>query len=291
MTPRALLKKTEQELRAAGIPDPETDGALLLACLTGKPPLELRLDMTTQLPEALLEEFAVLLRRRLNREPLQYILGEAWFCGRAFFVDSRVLIPRPETELLAELGRDALKRFPGGSALDLCCGSGCIGLTLALDCPDAALFLADFSPDALAVTEKNRERLGARCELLQGDLFAAVGDRRFHIIVSNPPYIPAEDCRELQQEVLREPLLALDGGKDGLDFYRRIAREAPEHLFPGGRLLLEVGDGEADRVAALLEPEFTGITIHEDLQHLPRMVTGTLKEKSGRSTSCANFSA
>lgn len=111
--------------------------------------------------------------------------------------------------------------------------------------------------------------------LRQGDLFAAVPGESFHVIVSNPPYIPTVDCAELQEEVRREPLVALDGGADGLDFYRRISREAPKHLLPGGVLLLEVGAGQAEAVAALLRGAgLTDVAIHEDYQHIARMVEG-----------------
>lgn len=228
MTCRQLIKQAAIRLREAGIPDPEVDAALLLSHLTGKPALALRLDMDTRPDADTLAAFDALLARRLNREPLQYMLGTQPFCGRDFHVDDRVLIPRPETELLAERAVAALnaagcRRGTAPAALDLCCGSGCLAITMKLECPDAEVHAADLSEDALNVTRLNATALHADVTVHQGDLWAACGDGCYDVIVSNPPYIPREECRTLQPEVLREPLMALDGGDDGLDFYRRIA--------------------------------------------------------------------
>ena len=273
MTPCELIRQTAALFHSAGIPDPAWDSALLLAHLTGHPPLNLRLDTDTQLREDTLRAFAELRDRRLDRTPLQYLTHEQSFLGHTFYVDERVLIPRPETELLAERVIDTLRPIETPTALDLCCGSGCIAVSVALALPGAQVHAADLSPEALAVTRQNAEALGARITLHQGDLFAAVEGLRFHLIVSNPPYIPTAECAALQQEVLREPAMALDGGGDGLDFYRRIAREAPRHLLPGGAVFLEVGFDQAEAVCALLAAGgFTRTAIHPDLQGIGRMV-------------------
>lgn len=275
MTPQALIRETTALFQEAGIPDPAWDSALLLAHLTGKPALNLRLDMDTQLDERLLAQFYALRDKRLQRIPLQYLLHEQSFMGHDFYVDDRVLIPRPETELLTELAISEMQHCH--TALDLCCGSGCIGISLALAMPTAKVHAADLSPDALAVTRRNAEALGANVTLHQGDLFAAVGDLRFDLIISNPPYIPTEDCRILQTEVMQEPGMALDGGTDGYDFYRRIAREAPAHLTEKGVVLLEVGFDQAEGVAGLMrEAGFRQTSIHQDLQGIPRMVVAHL---------------
>lgn len=271
MNPRALLKATASAFRDAGIPDPEVDAALLLSHVTGQPPLSLRLDMTTVLPDGVLTRFDVLVSRRLTRQPLQYLLNTQPFLGRDFYVDERVLIPRPETELLAERAIAALRKHPHPVALDLCCGSGALAVSMALEVPGAQIHAADLSPDALAVTAKNAALLGASITLHQGDLFAAVSETAFDVIVSNPPYIPSADCLTLQEEVRREPMMALDGGTDGLDFYRRIASDAPKFLRPGGVLLLEVGFDQAEAVMALLA-DFADVQAHEDYQHIPRMI-------------------
>ena len=274
MTPRELLLQTAALFREGGIPDPQVDGALLLSHLTGKGPLDLRLDNDTHLADDVVARFLALREKRLQRVPLQYLTGEAYFLGQLFHVDERVLIPRPETELLVERAIAALQRFPVPTALDLCCGSGCIGVSMKLNVPQACVTLTDFSPDALAVARENARRLGAEVAFLQGDLFAPV-EGRFDVIVSNPPYIPAADCLTLQEEVRQEPLLALDGGADGLDFYRRIAREAPLHLKDGGVLLLEIGWDQGDSVPALLrEAGFDNVQAHEDFAGIRRMVEG-----------------
>jgi len=275
VTPQALIRETTALFQEAGIPDPAWDSALLLAHLTGKPALNLRLDMDTQLDEALLARFYALRDQRIQRIPLQYLTHEQSFMGHDFYVDSRVLIPRPETELLTELAISEMQHRH--TALDLCCGSGCIGISLALAVPEADVHSADLSPDALAVTRRNAEALGAKLTLHQGDLFAAVEGLHFDLIISNPPYIPTEDCRTLQEEVMLEPGMALDGGADGYDFYRRIAREAPAHLTENGVVLLEVGFDQAEGVAAMLrEAGFRETCIHQDLQGIPRMVVAHL---------------
>ena len=271
MNPRALLRATASAFREAGIPDPEVDAALLLSQVTGQPPLSLRLDMVSELSAEVLARFDALVARRLTRQPLQYLLHTQPFLGREFYVDERVLIPRQETELLAERAIAALRERAHPLALDLCCGSGALAVSMALEVPSAQVHAADLSADALAVTEKNASLLGASVSLHQGDLFAAVPPLCFDVIVSNPPYIPSSACQTLQAEVLREPMMALDGGADGLDFYRRIAAEAPKFLRPGGVLLLEAGDGEAAAIAALLTA-FDRVETHEDYQHIPRMI-------------------
>ena len=260
------------QLRAAGVPDPAWDSGQLMSRVTGLAPLMARLS-ERELTAKEATAFDALVQRRLQREPLQYILGTQDFCGRSFAVDGRVLIPRPETELLAERAVRALQAFgPGTHALDLCCGSGCLGITLALEVPSAQVDMADLSEDALAVTRKNAERLGAQVSLLRGDLWDAVDARQYQLIVSNPPYIPDADCLALQAEVMREPPMALKGGMDGLDFYRRIAAGLRKHLLPGGVLLLEVGFDQAERVAELLRAAGCETACHEDYQHILRMV-------------------
>ena len=273
MTPCALLRDTARKFREAGIPDPETDSALLLSFLTGKPALSLRLDTDTELSEDQLNVFNGLACRRLKREPLQYITGEAPFCGRIFHVDPRVLIPRPETEELCAWALEVLPASGPCRVLDLCCGSGCIGLTLAAERPAWEIMLSDCSPDALAVSALNASRLGLQAAFHQGDLTEGLPEDSFDGIVSNPPYIPSEECAALQPEVLCEPALALDGGKDGLGFYRRIAREAAKVLKPEGILLLEAGFGETEEIAAILESAgFTGIAVRKDFSGIPRMI-------------------
>ena len=278
MTPRELLKLMAAELTASGVPDAEVDASLLLSHVTGKNPMNLRLDSWSQVSLADEEAFRALCEKRKTRTPLQYLTGVQSFLGRDFHVDERVLIPRPETELLAERAIAALNARPSPAALDMCCGSGCLAVSMALGVPDAEVHAADLSEGALAVTAQNAERLHAQVTLHQGDLFGSIPEgMRFDVIVSNPPYIPAADCLELQEEVLREPMMALDGGADGYDFYRRIAEEAPRFLKEGGVLLMEVGFDQAQGVMELCRAAgFRNVVAHEDYQHIERMVEARL---------------
>lgn len=278
MTPRELIRQAAASFEQAGIPDPIIDASLLLAHLTGQQALFLRADSWSEVAQETAEAFEALCQRRLTREPLQYLLGEQSFLGRSFYVDERVLIPRPETELLAERAIEALKKTDDSpAALDMCCGSGCLAVSMALEVPAAQVQACDLSEGALAVTRRNAETLGAKVSLHQGDLFDALPHQRFDVIVSNPPYIPSDDCRALQPEVMQEPAMALDGGADGYSFYRRIAEAAPHWLKPDGTLLLEVGFDQARTVAAMLEAAgLRCIAIYEDYQHIERMVQAHL---------------
>ena len=273
MTPRELIRRTAELFRNAGIPDPENDAALLLAHLTGRPVLELRLDMDTHPDNAVLSAYQELAEKRLSRIPLQYILGEAPFCGRVFKVDPRVLIPRPETELLCEWALDVLKGLPSPRVLDLCCGSGCIGLTVKAERPDARVTLSDISENALNVTAVNAVRLSSDVSVCRSDLLEDLSGCAFDLIISNPPYIPSSVCDHLQPEVMKEPRLALDGGYDGCSLYRRIIETAPSVLVSGGKLMLEIGIDESDYLSGLLiQQGYRCIEIHEDYSGIERMI-------------------
>lgn len=281
MTPRELIRLMAADMAQAGVPDAQVDASLLLSHITGQNPMNLRLDSWSQVSLADENALRALCAKRKTRVPLQYLTGVQSFLGRNFHVDERVLIPRPETELLAERAIALLReeKYPP-IALDLCCGSGCLAVSMALGVPNADVHAADLSEGALAVTKLNAERLRAKVTLHQGDLFDALPNSnasQVNLIVSNPPYIPAADCLCLQEEVRREPLMALDGGADGFDFYRRIAEDAPWFLQPGGTLLMEVGFDQADTVMALCEAAgLTPVAIHEDYQHIPRIVEARL---------------
>ena len=302
MTPRALLLSAARFLKEAGVPNPEHDASWMLSYLTGRGALELRADMDGEITGETEEAFLKLLKRRQNREPLQYITGSTVFCGNTFLTDSRGLIPRPETEELVEWALEENAGKSGLEVLDLCCGSGCIGLSIWKK-SDARVTLADASNDALTLAKENAETIGtteeerrlskgdstpagenrvtvgeetarkSRVEYLLGDLFEPVGNRRFDLIISNPPYIPSEECERLQEEVLWEPKMALDGGTDGLVFYRRIAEKAQEHLKAGGLLMMEMGDGEAESISGMLrEREAKRVVIRKDFAGIERMI-------------------
>ena len=234
-------------------PDAKVDVRILLEEILGLKSLNLSANRAVS--EAEISQLEAALSRRIAGEPLQYILGKAWWMGLCLRVDRRVLIPRQDTETLAELALQFLRPIPSPRVLDLCTGSGAIGLCIAHDRSDARVTLADISSEALEVARENARLLGAQVETMQGDLFAPLAGREFDLIACNPPYIPTGEIGGLQAEVQKEPRLALDGGADGLDFYRRIAEEAPRYLAGGGYLLLEVGIGQAEAVVALVGGE------------------------------------
>ena len=268
MTVYEALKKAEKRL--CDIPDPRLDAEYLLAEALHISRLMMLVDKGRTLTEAEEAAFEAMVARREKREPLQYILGSQSFMGFSFKTDPRALIPRNDTEALCE---EALRHIrPGSAVLDLCTGTGALGVAIKKLCPKAAVTATDISPDALSLARENAESLQAEVRFLQGDLFAPVKAERFDVIVSNPPYIPEALRGHLQAEVEKEPALALFAGPDGLDFYRRIAREAPEHLKPQGWLCLEVGDGEAEAVAALLKKDFRSVRVLKDLNGLDRVV-------------------
>ena len=264
-----------RRFRAAGIPDPEFDSAALLSSLCGRNPLSLRLDMETEIDQETEGRYRSLCARRIRREPLQYITGESRFCGYSFAVTPSVLIPRPETELLCEWAVEKIPVDASPRILDLCCGSGCIGITLKLRIPSSAVYMSDLSSAAADVARRNAERLSADVSVGTGDLFENIRDRNFDLIISNPPYIPENECSLLQEEVKKEPLTALDGGNDGLDFYRRICREAPDYLRRGGILMFELGDGQHSAVGKMMEESgFQSVEIRKDFRQISRMISG-----------------
>ena len=275
-TCRDALRAASGMLAQAGVPDPAVDAAFLLSHVTGAPHLLLRAEGWRELTQSQLADYQALIDRRCQREPLQYILGTAQFMGVTLRAQPGALIPRNDTETLCE---QALARMQGRErVLDLCTGTGALAIAIALRFPGAQVTAADISADALDVARQNIADTGARVTLRQGDLFAAAAGERFDIIVSNPPYITAEEMADLQPEVCREPALALYVGLDGLDFYRRIAREAPDYLSPGGWLLLEIGSAQAEAVSALLAERFEALAAYPDMQGLPRAVAARLRK-------------
>ncbi|UUC52472.1 50S ribosomal protein L3 N(5)-glutamine methyltransferase [Pseudomonas citronellolis] len=206
------------------------------------------------------EQLRELLRRRIEeRVPTAYLLGEAWFCGLPFVVDERVLVPRsPIAELIQQRFEPWLAAEPA-RILDLCTGSGCIGIACAYEFLQAEVVLADLSFDALEVANVNIERheLGERVYTVQGDGFAGLPGQRFDLIVSNPPYVDAEDFADMPAEYQHEPELGLASGNDGLDLVRRMLAEAADHLTGQGTLIVEVGNSQVHVEALYPEVDFT----------------------------------
>lgn len=274
MTIGEWLRRAKDALAESGCPDPQIDSRWIAEDTLGLSRSEMHFETERSLSPEEHERLEALLQRRVQGEPVQYLLHSACFMGLNFYVDSRVLIPRQDTETLVEAVIVALRQLEKPRMLDLCAGSGAIGLSVKTLVPDADVTLADCSRDALEVVRENARRLGVDVEIRHGDLFRAVWHQKFDLIASNPPYIPTGDLPLLQREVQREPQLALDGGDDGLEFYRRIAADAPEHLNPGGSIYLEVGAGQADAVRALLTErmECAEAGVINDLNGIPRVV-------------------
>ncbi len=209
-----------------------------------------------------------IISRREAGEPLQYIFGEWDFMGLPFSVIPGVLIPRGDTEILCERAISLIRERSYRTVLDLCCGSGCIGISIR-KYADADVTCADIDPDCLRIARENAERNGVSVTFAQGDLFDAVPSCRFDLICCNPPYLSKADMASLQKEVRHEPVLALYGGEDGLDYYRRISKEFRRYLNPGGAMLLEIGSAQADSVGKM----FPKSELLHDYAGLPRVIT------------------
>lgn len=246
-----VLDWTREFLAARGVENARLEAEWMLCRATGLDRVGLYLNFDKPLNETELARFREMVARRGKREPLQHILGTQEFGGVEFEVSPAVLIPRHDTEVLLD---EACRRVTAHCRiLDMGTGSGCIAIVLAKRLPTATVTAVDMSEAALEVARRNAVTNGVAVEFLSGSLFTPVAGRSFDLIVSNPPYIPTSDIESLEPEVRdHDPRIALDGGSDGLDFYRLLVRDAPLFLTAGGWLLLEVGCGQAPDVAGLL---------------------------------------
>lgn len=279
VTPREAVSALCGRLKAGGVSDPVYEANEIFKELAGKSPL-----LADPIPEPLFAEMNALAERRAAGEPLQYLFGAWEFYGLRLFVGEGVLIPRPETELLAELAIRLLKN--GGKMLDLCSGSGCIALAAAAHTP-AAVTAVERYEAAFSYLRKNVAYHRANVTAILGDALdpALLSGAAFDVIVSNPPYLTKREMAELQREVRREPETALYGGEDGLDFYRRLIPLWKGRLNGGGTLAVEVGDGQADAVAELFAAAGLSAEILPDFQGIGRVVSGKAKkavDKIGR---------
>jgi release factor glutamine methyltransferase len=245
-----VLNWTKGYLAEKGVENARLEAEWLLAAATGLDRVGLYVNFEKPLSEAELAACRALVARRAKREPLQYILGSQEFCGLDFAVTPAVLIPRHDTEVLVA---EAVSRAgTARSVLDIGVGSGCIAAALARQLPAARVWGVERSAAALALAQENAARLGVEVTLFEGSLFEPFPGERFDLIVSNPPYIPSADLDDLQPEVRDfEPRAALDGGPDGLAFYRQIVPQSTDYLAPGGWLMVEVGIGQAEAVTAM----------------------------------------
>lgn len=282
-----ILNWTKQYFAKMGVEDPRSDAEVLLCAVLKCERLTLYVDFERPLTEEELALMRSYVLRRAKHEPINYILGEKAFMRNVFKVTPATLVPRPETELLVEsLVKAAPLLRPEGDVkiLDIGTGSGAIIVSLLDYLPQAKGVGVDISVDALVVAKENAEKIGVkeRCGFLRSDVFSRVPlEKKFDIIVSNPPYIPAADIAGLAQDVQQEPHGALDGGVDGLDFYRRICAEAAEHLADDGLLAFEIGINQSEAVCELcLAHGFKKAVVRKDYAGIDRMVFA-LKEKEG----------
>lgn len=279
MTVLEVIQKSSDFLGRKGVESPRLQTELLLAHVLKLPRMKLYLNFERALSATELDAVRELVKRRGQREPLQHIIGSTSFCGWEVAVNRHVLVPRPETELLAELGWQFLSTLnpQPSTALDFGSGSGCVAIALAAKCPNARVTALDTSADALAVAKQNAIGLNLAGQILfmHGDGFAALpADARFDLIISNPPYVPTAEIASLQPEVRDyDPRAALDGGPDGLDFYRLFASNAAVFLKPGGKMMLEFGDGQAEAVRQLFEAQLWIVEeVLQDYNHRPRIL-------------------
>lgn len=261
MTVLEVISKSSDFLAKKGVDSPRLQTELLLAHVLQLPRMKLYLNFERKLTEPELDSLRTLVQRRGQREPLQHLVGTTSFCGLEMLVTRHVLIPRPETELLAEAGWQFLATLnpQPSTALDFGTGSGCIAIALAAKNSPTRVVALDVSADALAIAGQNaaNNQVTAQIEFRHGDGFAALKPGElFDLIVSNPPYIASAEIQTLEPEVRdHDPRGALDGGADGLDFYRRLAAEAGAFLKPTGKMMLEFGEGQADPIVAILEAQ------------------------------------
>ena len=277
MTAGNAIRDAVRRLGQAGVKSPQVDVEWLIADLLSCNRSEIPLHAQTDLTAEDLDLFSRWIERRTRREPLQHILGTANFFGYDFQVSAEVLIPRPETEVLVELALEFLMHLPNPSVFDLGTGSGCIALSLAKRCSKASIIGSDVSRVALALARANAVSLDTleQVEFRHADGLAALAKcEQVDLILSNPPYIPTANIDTLEPEVRdHDPRLALDGGADGMQFYRLLADEGQSHLKSGAKLMAEFGDGQAATIVDLFrQAGWPTVTTANDLSHQPRIL-------------------
>ena len=280
MTVLEVIKKSSEFLAKKGLDSPRLQTELLLAHQLKLPRMKLYLNFERVLSPAELDALRASVMRRSQREPLQHIIGATSFCGLEMLVNKCVLIPRPETELLAELGWQFLSTLDSqpSTCLDFGTGSGCIAIAIAAKCSTTRIVAVDLSADAIAVARQNAltHQVVDRIEFRCGDGFTTLnGADKFNLIVSNPPYIASGEIATLETEVREyDPRGALDGGADGLDFYRQLATQAGAFLKPAGKLMVEFGEGQSEGISAIFTAKRGAVESgHQDYTKRERMLT------------------
>jgi release factor glutamine methyltransferase len=278
-----LIQRSTVYLTRKGVDAARLQSELLLAHVLKVPRLNLYLNFDRLLTPVELEAMRGVVKRRGQREPLQHVVGTTSFCGLELSVGPAVLVPRPETEVLAEQAWRFLNSLPSPfpaapRVLDFGTGSGCLAITIAVQCPTVRVVAVDISPAAVSVARANaiRHRVADRIDFIVGDGLAALAPAAtFDLLVSNPPYIPETQIGSLMPEVRDfDPHIALDGGPDGLEFYRHLAAHAGGFLRPNGRIMLEFGDDQAAALARIYAaPAWSILTIVPDFSNRPRILT------------------
>lgn len=269
----------KRKLQSVGIEDYVFESKLIIKHVTGYTNTQILTKYTQPLNQFQQNNLTAIIKQRLIHYPLQYILRRWNFFGRDYFVGPGVLIPRSDTETLIDVCIDTLKQKQNPRVLDLCAGSGCIGITIKGECDTAEVTLVEKYAEALEYTTKNVEHNNLPVKIVKGDVLKTEGaDGQYDLIVSNPPYINEEDMKNLQPEVTFEPVTALAGGEDGLLFYRHIAKEYKKHLTQGGTIAFEVGINQADTVAEILKQNgYININTRKDYNEIDRVVFGTVE--------------
>ena len=278
------LKEAENLLIKNKIDSARLEAEILLAHVLNTNRINLYLGLNkAPLTEEQVEDYRKLIQRRISHEPTAYIIGHKHFMNLDLIVNENVLIPRPETEILVESVIERIRDIEDKLRIvDIGTGSGAIGLTIAKYLPDVLVDMVDISDAALEVARRNAEQNGVifQVNLYSGDMFAPVLDNKYNVIVSNPPYIPSKVIDTLQIEVQKyEPRLALDGGEDGLDFYRKLVNDSPQLLLEGGLLAFEIGIDQADDITKLIESsgQFINIEVIKDLADIDRVIIARKK--------------
>lgn len=278
------LKEASERLRVSSVPNDLLDAQTLLAHALGKDRTYLIVNYHEPLAPEIRQDYEALVERRAAGEPLQYIIGRQEFFGLDFEVTPAVLIPRPESELIVEevIRLAQSERWESPVVVDVGTGSGCLAVAIAREIPHARVIATDLSPHALAVARRNaiRNQVGERLNLVAADLLEAMDEKPFaHVILSNPPYVAAAEIPELQREVRDwEPLMALTDRDDGLNFYRRLVRETPPRLLPGGYFICEMGYGQSEAVSEMMPLDiWRDIRLLDDLQGIPRTLVAQLR--------------